>query len=87
MKELVIPKPALEAITLYANGLYSLTDLVGILDSKGIIIQKIDNSFVANAIMVNSAGSGEMYMHLIRLSGELDANEFPIHDETCVVNL
>lgn len=86
-KKLELSKPVLEALTLYANGLNSFSELVRVLDYHKVEVVKVNASFVPDCTFISSPNTDGIYIHLSRRSGEKDSLGFPIDDETCVVNL
>lgn len=87
-RKLELNKACLEALTLYAHGLISLTELCVLLDGHGVTVSHVSTTFTSDCLTIsNGAKQTDLYMHLTKLSGEKDERDFPIDDLTCIVNL
>lgn len=86
--KLQLNKVCLEALTLYAHGLISLTQLAGRLSEEEISISNVTTTFTSECLTISTGvKQTDLYFHLSRISGEIDERGFPINDETCIVNL
>lgn len=87
-RKLVLSKPSLESLTLYAHGLISLSEMCQRLSEENISVSHVNTEFTSETTLIQ-AGPKEnnLFFHLTRLSKETDERGFPINDETCVVNL
>lgn len=87
-RKLELNKACLEALTLYAHGLISLTELCTLLDGHGVTVSHVTTQFTDKCTLIQTGPKeSDLYMHLTKLSGEKDERDFPIDDLTCIVNL
>ncbi|AXG67005.1 hypothetical protein HOU08_gp279 [Dickeya phage vB_DsoM_JA29] len=86
--KLELNKICLEALTLYAHGLISLTELSGRLSVEDVSISHVTTTFTSECLTISTGiKQTDLYFHLTKFSGEKDERGFPINDEACVVNL